>query len=82
MVDVRSCFLTTDWWTGIDPRTGSKGLFPSNYVELVGDSAQGEQEEEEDVPPPPPPPPAPPAPAAAGGGGAGGKGKTAIAQYE
>ncbi|KAG7528346.1 hypothetical protein FFLO_06223 [Filobasidium floriforme] len=70
-----------DWWTGVDPRTGNKGLFPSNYVEMVGDDAQ-EQEEEEDVPPPPPPPPAPPAAGGMGMGGAAAKGKTAIAQYD
>jgi len=62
--------ILLDWWTGIDPKTGSKGLFPSNYVELM----QGGDVEEDDVPPPPPAPPAAAAPS--------GKGKTAIAQYE
>lgn len=65
-----------DWWMGENSR-GEKGLFPSNYVELVEDDEEGSA-----APPPPPPAPAqatshaaPPAPAAS-------KGPTATAQYD
>ena len=71
-----------DWWMGENSR-GEKGLFPSNYVELVESSSGGAGA----APPPaavpapvqetaaPPPPPAPAAaPATAG--------KTATAQYD
>lgn len=68
-----------DWWMGENSR-GEKGLFPSNYVELVEGGSSG------GAPPPPAPAaapvpaqaaaPPPPAPAAAAGG------KTATAQYD
>lgn len=64
-----------DWWTGIDPRTGDKGLFPANYVELISSASHEEEQEEEAAPPPPPPPPAPAAAAAS-------QGKTALAVYD
>ncbi|KAM0714836.1 hypothetical protein Q7P37_009300 [Cladosporium fusiforme] len=67
-----------DWWMGENTR-GEKGLFPSNYVELVEGGGAGAA-----APTPQPPAPAPaqetapppPAPAAAAGG------KTATAQYD
>lgn len=71
-----------DWWMGENSR-GEKGLFPSNYVELIEGGAGGAA-----APSPPAPaaapvpvqeaaaPPPPPAPAAAAGG------KTATAQYD
>jgi hypothetical protein len=71
-----------DWWMGENSR-GEKGLFPSNYVELVEGSSGGA------APPAPaaapvqerevaaPPPAAPAAPVAAASGG-----KTATAQYD
>jgi hypothetical protein len=42
-----------DWWMGTNSR-GESGLFPSNYVELVGDD-DSEQPAAAAVPPPPPP---------------------------
>ena len=64
-----------DWWMGENSR-GEKGLFPSNYVELVEGGGAGGA-----APPPPAPEPAaaaapPPAPAQPAGG------KTATAQYD
>jgi hypothetical protein len=68
-----------DWWMGENSR-GEKGLFPSNYVELVEGSSGGAAA----APPAPAPaqeaaaPPAPaPAPAASASAG-----KTATAQYD
>jgi hypothetical protein len=70
-----------DWWMGENSR-GEKGLFPSNYVELVEGS--GDAGPAAAAAPPSPvqetaaaPPPAPPAAAAATAGG-----KTATAQYD
>ncbi|CAJ0546380.1 Ff.00g098530.m01.CDS01 [Fusarium sp. VM40] len=69
-----------DWWMGTNSR-GETGLFPSNYVELVGDD---EPEQQADVSPPPPAPcaaepePAPQAPAAAPADA----GHTAVALYD
>jgi hypothetical protein len=71
-----------DWWMGENSR-GEKGLFPSNYVELIEGSSGGAA-----APPPAPAaapvqerevaaPPPPAAPAAASSGG-----KTATAQYD
>jgi len=67
-----------DWWMGQNSR-GERGLFPSNYVELVegggaaaGGHAEPEPEQEEEAAPPPAP-----RPAASGAGG-----KTATAQFE
>nr|OQO00998.1 hypothetical protein B0A51_18311 [Rachicladosporium sp. CCFEE 5018] len=64
-----------DWWMGENER-GEKGLFPSNYVELVEGGAGGapQREELEEAAPP-----------AKIGGGAGGAPKgnlTATAQYD
>ncbi|KAF5973590.1 cortactin [Fusarium coicis] len=42
-----------DWWMGTNSR-GESGLFPSNYVELVGDD-DSEQPAAAAAPPPPPP---------------------------
>jgi hypothetical protein len=65
-----------DWWMGENSR-GEKGLFPSNYVELVEGSSGGPAPAQETVAPPPAPvPAAAPPPAAAAGG------KTATAQYD
>lgn len=67
-----------DWWMGENSR-GERGLFPSNYVELVEGGAGGAATSA--VPPPPPvedevaPPPAPPQPA-------GSHGPTATAEYD
>ncbi|KAG5743851.1 hypothetical protein H9Q70_013437 [Fusarium xylarioides] len=44
-----------DWWMGTNSR-GESGLFPSNYVELVGDD-DPEQPAAAAAPPPPPTPP-------------------------
>lgn len=67
-----------DWWMGENTR-GEKGLFPSNYVELVeggGAAAAAAPPAPAPVQETAPPPPAPAAaPAAAGG-------KTATAQYD
>jgi hypothetical protein len=72
-----------DWWMGENSR-GEKGLFPSNYVELVEGSSGGAAAAPPAPAPAPvqerevaaPPPPAAPAAAAASGG------KTATAQYD
>lgn len=71
-----------DWWMGENSR-GEKGLFPSNYVELVEDGGASAAA----APPPPPAPamaqepePAPAAPAAPVGGAK--SGPTATAQYD
>ncbi|EPE04789.1 amylase-binding protein [Ophiostoma piceae UAMH 11346] len=69
-----------DWWMGTNSR-GETGLFPSNYVEIVGDD-----EPEAEAPPapaaaahaPPPPPPA----AEPEQEEAGGDGPWALAQYD
>jgi len=68
-----------DWWMGENSR-GEKGLFPSNYVELVEGSSGGAAPPTPAAAPAPaqetaaPPPPAPAAAASAG--------KTATAQYD
>ncbi|RGP66762.1 cortactin [Fusarium longipes] len=49
-----------DWWMGTNSR-GESGLFPSNYVELIGDD-QPEQPASAAAPPPPPVPAAEPEP--------------------
>lgn len=65
-----------DWWIGENSK-GEKGLFPSNYVELVDNGAGGDAA----APPSPPvantaaPPPGPPQPA-------GGALPTATAEYD
>ncbi|KAL9110071.1 MAG: hypothetical protein Q9227_005410 [Pyrenula ochraceoflavens] len=67
--------VDTDWWMGQN-ESGETGLFPSNYVEMVEDSAE--------VAAPPPSASAQPAaaePAAPVGGGGGG-GHTATAQFD
>ncbi|CAK7202180.1 actin binding protein [Sporothrix eucalyptigena] len=47
-----------DWWMGTNSR-GETGLFPSNYVEIVGDTETAAHHEEPatvaHIPPPPPP---------------------------
>ncbi|OQO04222.1 hypothetical protein B0A48_10832 [Cryoendolithus antarcticus] len=66
-----------DWWMGENER-GEKGLFPSNYVELVEGGARDEgapqQEEAEEA--------APPAKVIGGAGGAAKGNPTATAQYD
>jgi hypothetical protein len=49
-----------DWWMGTNSR-GESGLFPSNYVELVGDD-ESEQPAAAAAAAPPPPPVAEPEP--------------------
>ncbi|XEU98841.1 hypothetical protein FSHL1_004128 [Fusarium sambucinum] len=49
-----------DWWMGTNSR-GESGLFPSNYVELIGDD-EPEQPASAAAPPPPPVPAAEPEP--------------------
>ncbi|KAF9767851.1 hypothetical protein IL306_014921 [Fusarium sp. DS 682] len=70
-----------DWWMGTNSR-GESGLFPSNYVELVGDD-EPEQPAAAAAAAPPPPPvtaaePEPQAPAAAPAEA----GHTAVALYD
>ncbi|TLD04759.1 uncharacterized protein PgNI_09885 [Pyricularia grisea] len=72
-----------DWWMGTNSR-GERGLFPSNYVELVEDDDAGAA-----APPPPAPAPAPaqapaaaPAPAAPAAQSQAAKGPTATALYD
>lgn len=72
-----------DWWMGTNAQ-GEQGLFPSNYVELIGDD---DDEGSAGAPPPlPTHPPAaeeePPAAAAAPPQSAGGAGPTATALYD
>jgi hypothetical protein len=70
-----------DWWMGENSR-GEKGLFPSNYVELVEGGGDASAPAAAAAPPSPvqetaaAPQPAPPAAAATAGG------KTATAQYD
>lgn len=60
-----------DWWVGTSSN-GERGLFPSNYVQLVGDDQQAQAQQEPEPVPEPEPAPAPvaaqPEPAAASGG--------------
>ncbi|RFN51803.1 cortactin [Fusarium flagelliforme] len=69
-----------DWWMGTNSR-GESGLFPSNYVELIGDD-EPEQPASAAAPPPPvpaaEPEPEPQAPAAAQADA----GHTAVALYD
>ena len=71
--------IDDDWWMGENSR-GEKGLFPSNYVEVVSEGASGGGVVE-NIPAPPPlaeeaaPPAGPPQPH-------GGEGATAIAEYD
>lgn len=75
-----------DWWMGTNSR-GESGLFPSNYVELVGDD-DSEQPAAAAVPPPPPPvaepepEPETQAPAAAAAAAPAEAGHTAVALYD
>lgn len=64
-----------DWWMGENPH-GERGLFPSNYVELV------EEDEQEAAAPPPPASVARPTPAAPAAAPAVSKGPTAIAEFD
>lgn len=66
-----------DWWMGENSR-GEKGLFPSNYVELVEGGADDEEEKSPQPPRAPAAAAAPSAPAASTAG----KGPTAIAQFD
>lgn len=72
-----------DWWMGTNSR-GETGLFPSNYVEIVGD----DEPEEEQAPPPPAPaaasyaPPPPPPAAEPEQEESGADGPWALAQYD
>ncbi|KAI9681186.1 MAG: hypothetical protein M1817_002468 [Caeruleum heppii] len=79
-----------DWWMGRDSR-GETGLFPSNYVELVGDDdgdegagtgAGEEPDEPERRPIADAAPPAGPAPGAAGTAGQKDGGPSAVALYD
>lgn len=63
-----------DWWMGTNEQ-GERGLFPSNYVEVIEVDADG------GAAAPPPAPAAEPTPAAAAAS-AGGAGATATAQYD
>ncbi|KAF4449323.1 hypothetical protein F53441_7373 [Fusarium austroafricanum] len=70
-----------DWWMGTNSR-GESGLFPSNYVELVGDDEPEQPAAGAAAPPPPPPAaesePEPQAPAATSADA----GHTAVALYD
>jgi len=64
-----------DWWMGENSK-GERGLFPSNYVELVeGGALQETHHTSQAVADEPPPPPAPPAQTSGGG-------QTATAEYD
>ena len=65
-----------DWWVGTNSK-GARGLFPSNYVELVEDDGQAEEPPAAEERPAPPPP----APATAGSG-SDGTVATALYDYE
>lgn len=71
-----------DWWMGENTR-GQRGLFPSNYVELLPEDQSGDvaPDTARSEPPPAPVPAAEPAPPAGPAGGSQ-AGATAIAQYE
>jgi drebrin-like protein len=72
-----------DWWLGTDPK-GERGLFPSNYVEIVEESggADAAPAAEPTPPPAPAPVPAPPPPAAAPAPASKGATATALYDYE
>lgn len=66
-----------DWWMGSNSK-GESGLFPSNYVELIGEEEDAPEEAPAPALPPPPPQAASPEPAPAGAG----RSATALYDYE
>ncbi|SPO00930.1 related to Drebrin F [Cephalotrichum gorgonifer] len=74
VVDIE--MVDDDWWVGTNSQ-GDRGLFPSNYVQIVGDEQQVEEEE-----PIPAPAPAPEAHQAEAAEPSGGHTATALFDYE
>lgn len=68
-----------DWWIGTNAK-GERGLFPSNYVDLVEDSQAAQAPAS--VPPPVQREPSPPPPPTASRPAAGGRTATALYDYE
>lgn len=70
-----------DWWVGTSSN-GERGLFPSNYVQVVGDDQQQAQQQEPELAAEPEPEPAPVAAQAEPAAASGGYTATALFDYE
>lgn len=70
-----------DWWVGTSAQ-GERGLFPSNYVQLVEDNQQAQAEPVPEPAPEPVPEPSPAAQPVAEAAPAGGPTATALFDYE
>ena len=68
-------------WVGTSSN-GERGLFPSNYVQLVGDDQQAQAQQEPEPVPEPEPEPAPVAAQAEPVAASGGYTATALFDYE